>query len=251
MSVDSIDKIIEYVSRVSKVPIVVEDHVVLARPVEKVTISESFFLTDGCQMCGRCCPNENTAYTQTRWNFVQGYCQLIDEGFAPRYGVAQEMKKLLLNSQKKKIRVNGKLFDFYSHPKDTHSACFKVDYEDRGVVDRCHWLHEKDGLYLCKIHPIRSITCGLPHIRFYYHSERSQTNVGTAQFGRNWALRCPVVFRSYEEEAVLSKIEWLQALEDAAKDLEIETYLPEILAYLINGGRSSKSFKLMKERKLF
>lgn len=74
--------------------------------------------------------------------------------------------------------------------------------------------------------------------------------MGLMQFGRNWALRCPVQFGDPDEESVQVRILWLRRLLATAEDMGINTWLPEILDYLEGGGRQPRVFKDHK-RKLF
>ena len=246
---DSIHKLIDYVAKVSKVPITVDGKVVLEKPVSRVTLSQNFFLKDDCYMCGRCCPNENTAYTETCFEIIQA----VDETEFSKWGLDFSYKeKLLAGSEEKILNVNGKEIKFYSHPSDKPAVANKVTYEDRGTIQRCHWLFQDDaGLYKCRIHPMRSITCGMPHLRFFYNSKNSHTSLGVSQFGRNWALGCPVEFGTYDEESVQGRIHWLRLLEVAADDLGIETYLPEILDYLDSGKREPRRFSIQTKGGLF
>jgi hypothetical protein len=137
-----------------------------------------------------------------------------------------------------------------SFPKDKPKDALKVTYPNRGTIERCHWLFEKDGTYRCRIHPMRSITCGMPHLRFFYTDTTHTTSLGLSQYGRNWALQCPVSFGKVDEQSVFLRTIWLGRLLDTAKDMDIETYLPEILRYL-EFGRVSHKFELKSRRKLF
>lgn len=246
---NSIYKIIDYIAKVSKQPITVDGKVILEKPVTQVTISDKFFFKDDCTMCGRCCPNENTAYTVSRWK------KIIDTSIEEFWKFDLEYSDALLlftHAEKKLFNVNGKDVLIYSHPKDNSKDCNRVDYPDRPNLERCHWLFEKDGKYLCEIHPIRSITCGMPHLRFFHNKNTGHTSLGVSQFGRNWALGCPVHFEGFDEESVQTRIYWLKELKEAADDLGIKTYLPEIIEYLESGKRRQHTFiQLGIRRKLF
>lgn len=246
---DSIYKLIDYIAKVSKQPITVDGKVILEKPVTQVTISDKFFLKDDCTMCGRCCPNENTAYTSSRWLEVLN----VPESEFDKFGLDYSNARILFTrAEKKLIDVNGKHVVFHSFAKDNSKECNRIDYPDRPNIERCHWVFEKDGNYLCKIHPVRSITCGMPHLRFFHNKNTGHTSLGVSQFGRNWALGCPVKFEGFDEKSVQTRIYWLQQLEMAADDLGIKTYLPEILEYLESGKRRQHTFiQLGIRRKLF
>lgn len=77
---------------------------------------------------------------------------------------------------------------------------------------------------------------------FLNKTTRTST-IGLSQFGRNWALKCPVVFGGVDEESTLSRIHWLDILNKVSQDLGIDTFLPEILMYLDGGGRQLRVFE--------
>lgn len=246
---DSIYKLIDYIAKVSKEPITIDGKVILDKPVTQVTVSDKFFLKDDCTMCGRCCPNENTAYTQSRWRSFTHTLIEEFENLGLNYSDAQ---MLFAHAEKKLINVNNRDVIFYSHPKDNSKECNRINYEDRPNIERCHWVFEKDGKYLCKIHPVRSITCGMPHLRFFHNKNTGHTSLGVSQFGRNWALGCPVNFEGIDEASVQTRIFWLKELKQASDDLGIRTYLPEVIDYLESGNRRPHTFRQFGiRRKLF
>lgn len=244
---DSMDKIIDYIAKVTKQPLTVNGKVITNKPVDIVSLSDKFFLKDDCHMCGRCCPNENTAFTVSELEKIKNAVELDFEA----WGLDYSNKDLLLEGIKQKvININGQDKFYYSHPKDPPSTCNRVSYPDRSNLQRCHWLFEDGGLYKCMIHPVRSITCRMPHLRFFHNRKTNKTSMGVSQFGRNWALGCPIEFVGYDEDSVQSRIESLKILNETANDLGIKTYLPEILDYLAEGNRHPKKFTLKKRRKL-
>lgn len=245
---DSIYKLIDYVAKVSKQAIYLDGRCILTEPVSSVALSPKFFIKDNCEMCGRCCPNENTAYTKTCFELVQA----VEKCDFDIWGLNYTDKLLLIERiEEKIININGNEVTFYSHPKDNKENCNRINYPDRPNLERCHWVFEMEGTYRCKIHPARSITCGMPHLRFFYNSKTNRTGLGVSQFGRNWALGCPAKFGDIDEESIQGRIKWLQLLDIAAKDMGIETFLPEILDYLASGRREPKQFNLKERRKLF
>ena len=142
---DSVGKLLDYIVKVSKVPVRIEGEPVEGTPVSNVVISQNFFMKDDCTMCGRCCPNENTAYTETCFEIIQA---VHKEDF-DKWGLDYSYKEqLLTGSEKRTININGKMVHFYSHPSDKPSVANKVTYTDRGTIQRCHWLFEDNGLQM-------------------------------------------------------------------------------------------------------
>lgn len=248
MSIESSQKILEYINRVAKVPLIVNGEQFGHEPPKKVTIRQSFFLKDSCEMCGKCCPNETTVWT------CEGYRRLLTESddtfnkFGLNPGIRHE---ILRNLQTVNINVNGRDCIIYVHPADDNKTANKLSWPDRAETTRCHWLFEKFGTHRCSIHPVRSVTCGLPHVRFLYVAKTSHTTIGTIQFGRNFRLKCPIKFTEFDEESVQTKLLWLKRLNDCANDLGVPTFLPEIIQYLEDGGREEVTFYSTPKRKLF
>lgn len=248
MSIESSTKILEYLNKVSKEPIVLNGQPFGTPPVTKVVLNASFFQKDDCVMCGKCCPNETTVWTEEGMSRISN---LNPEEFT-RWG----LNPFVVNEIENRINIrpviiNDKEVVFYVSDKDKTNEAFYLKWSNRKEQPRCHWLFEKDGTYRCRIHPVRSVTCGLPHCRFFHSQATHTTTIGLSQFGRNWALKCPVEFGPVDEESVQSRILWLERLNATAEDCGIETFLPEILEYLHAGNRSSTVFEAKPKRKLF
>lgn len=248
MSVESSLKILEYVNKVSKDPIVLNGQPFGTPPVEKVVLNDSFFQKDDCVMCGKCCPNETTVWT------IEGMRRIA--AMDPREFTKWDLNPFVVNEIKRRIRkqvvnINGKEVVFFVSEKDKTSEAFHLEWPDRKEQPRCHWLFEKDGTYRCRIHPVRSVTCGMPHCRFFHSQASHTTTIGLSQFGRNWALKCPVEFGEVDEASTQTRIFWLERLYATAEDCGIDTFLPEILYYLHAGNRSSTVFEAKPKKKLF
>lgn len=248
MSVESSVKILEYINKVAKDPIVVNGEPFGNPPAQRVVLNDSFFWKDDCTMCGKCCPNETTVWT------LEGHSRILHtspEEFAKwglDYSVMREMDERVVSTS---VDINGKEVLFFVSPKDKNSEAFRLEWPDRKEQPRCHWLFEKDGTYRCRIHPVRSVTCGLPHCRFFHSKATHTTTIGLSQFGRNWALKCPVEFGEVDEASTQTRILWLERLYATAEDCGIDTFLPEILYYLHAGNRSSTVFEAKPKKKLF
>lgn len=249
MSVESSMKILEYINKVAKEPILLNGEPFGTPPAQRVVLNDSFFWTDGCTMCGKCCPNETTVWT------AEGLRRMVsstDSDFT-KWGLDRSVVGEIESRIKEQVvDINGKEVVFFVSDKDKNSEAFRLEWPDRKEQPRCHWLFEKDGTYRCRIHPVRSVTCGLPHCRFFHSKATHTTTIGVSQFGRNWALKCPVEFgRAVDEASTQSRIFWLERLYATAQDCGIDTFLPEILAYLHAGNRSSAVFEAKPKKKLF
>lgn len=249
MSVESSVKILEYINKVAKEPILLDGKPFGNPPAQRVVLNDSFFWKDDCTMCGKCCPNETTVWT------LEGHGRILHtspEEFAKwglDYSVMRELDERVVSTS---VDINGKEVLFFVSPKDKNSEAFRLAWPDRKEQPRCHWLFEKDGTYRCRIHPVRSVTCGLPHCRFFHSKATHTTTIGVSQFGRNWALKCPVEFgQAVDEASTQSRIVWLERLYATAQDCGIDTFLPEILEYLHAGNRSSTVFEAKPKKKLF
>lgn len=248
MSVESTVKILEYINKVSKEFIMLNGEPFGTTPATKVVLNDSFFLKDDCVMCGKCCPNETTVWTNEGLRRIVG---ATAEDFTKWELNPDVLKEVQSRIEEQVLDINGKSVSFYVSRKDLNKEAFRLSWPDRKEQPRCHWLFEKEGTYRCKIHPVRSITCGMPHCRFFHNTHTHTTNIGVSQFGRNWRLKCPIEFGAVDEASVQTRIFWLERLNATAQDCGIETYLPEILEYLHAGNRSSAVFESKPKKKLF
>lgn len=249
MSVESSIKILEYINKVAKEPILLDGQPFGNQPAQRVVLNDSFFWKDDCTMCGKCCPNETTVWTQEGRDRIAGIdpLEFIKWGLNPF--VVNELENRI---EEQVVTINGKEVTFFVSRKDRSWEAFRLEWPDRKEQPRCHWLFEKDGTYRCRIHPVRSVTCGLPHCRFFHSKATRNTTIGVSQFGRNWRLKCPVEFvQEVDEASTQSRILWLERLHATAQDCGIDTFLPEILAYLHAGNRSSTVFEANPKKKLF
>ena len=70
MSVDSTYKLLEYINKVAREPIVLDGKPFGVLPPTSIRLNESFFVKDDCKMCGKCCPWETNAWTQEGMNRI-------------------------------------------------------------------------------------------------------------------------------------------------------------------------------------
>ena len=250
MSIESSTKILEYVNKVSREFMLVDGRAFGYAPVDRVVLNESFFLRDDCQMGGKCCPNETTVWTKEGLDRINSAKPEDFEIWGLDFSTIDEIKermKCVTHS------INGRNIEFFVSDKDATSQAMRLEWPDRKEQMRCHWLFEKEGTYRCRIHPVRSVTCGMPHCRFFHveNAYETSTTIGLSQFGRNWALKCPVEFGEVDESSVQIRILWLERLNAVAEDCGVETFLPEILEYLHAGNRAPKEFVHRTRKKLF
>lgn len=253
MGIESSLKLLEYVNRVAVEPMMITDGPFREPfgypPVSSVSLKESFFYKDDCVMCGRCCLNETTAWTEEGMKRIISATPEDFNRWELDYSVIDEVRERM---QVRDVNINGKDVRFYVCDKDKSSAAFKLSWPDRKESERCHWLFEKDGTYRCRVHPVRSVTCGMPHCRFFHNASTHRTSIGVSQYGRNWALKCPVEFMAQvDENSVQSRILWLERLNDVANDCGVKTLLPDILEYLHSGNRLPTVFEAKPKKKLF
>ena len=247
MGIESSLKLLEYVNKVAKEPIILNGEPFGNPSVERVVLNESFFHKDGCEMCGRCCLNETTAWTDEGMTRIRCSTPEDFSKWGLDHGVVAEIIDRMATNV---VDINGKAVSFYVCDKDKTSEAFKLSWPDRKESPRCHWLFEKDGTYRCRVHPVRSVTCGMPHCRFFHNAKTHTTSIGVSQYGRNWALKCPVKFGEFDEESTLSRIHWLERLYAVAEDCGVDTFLPEIL-YHLRRNRSPAVFEAKPKKKLF
>ena len=248
MSVESSIKLLDYINKVARDPIVLNGEPFGTPPAERVVLNDSFFQKDDCVMCGKCCPNETTVWTE------EGLRRIANstDGDFTRWGLNRDIVSEIESRLKEQVvNINGKDVVFFVSDKDKASEAFRLEWPDRKEQQRCHWLFEKEGTYRCRIHPVRSVTCGMPHCRFFHNANTHTTTIGVSQFGRNWALKCPVKFGDVDEASIQTRIFWLERLYATAEDCGIDTFLPEILHYIRIGNRSSTVFEAKPKRKLF
>lgn len=231
MSVNNLSKIMQYMLPLSKKAITIDDEVFdTAR--KSLMLSPSFFAVDGCNSCGKCCVSENLLLTQKEYERLMAY---TDQDFID-YGLdVENLHELQTTIVPHKHMINGKEVTVYICPKKSQKMILETKDPEK-ERDVCYHLFKKeDNVYRCKIHPVRSLTCRMPHTRIF-HSSSGSTSIGISQFGRNWALGCNVEFHNPEtkeefEEQKSTKIAQFEYMQEVAQSLNIETYLPELIEY--------------------
>jgi len=221
-SYGSIFKLIKYLGYLTKVPLVVEilGQSVVYLPPSKVMVSNKFFRSAKCERCGRCCSKSfSLAFTSSDIARMEKSVQ------NHIVSLRQNLKEVLVN-----LIPKYKKFA-YTKP------CYLYVNKDR----RCNFAHYYPSFganaeeWVCSIHRVKPIHCLLPLIQINRHGseEKSSVSLIKRQYGRNWALHCPVKFGPFStEEFENQDLSILKRLQINAKDLGIATWLDEIVDYL-------------------
>ena len=244
MSINNLDKVISYLIPVSKSPITV-DGKVYSKPVNNIHLGTTFFNSDGCEICGSCCVFEDNLFTFRAEGFIFG-----PEGFD-----TEPFHRLKAGLKEEKHIVNEKEISVYTYAGD----CVRVYLEKRPtqdkVRDRCTWsvIHndrQPNQTVTCGIHPVSSITCKMPHLRFL-HSKTGSVNMELLQYGRNFIINCNIKFLEPTNEAQFeenkkSRLDKLKLLQKCGEDMNVtETYLPEVIEYVENTTFENYKDRLM------
>ena len=227
----NIDKILSYILPTLKSSIVV-DGITYAATINKIQLSSTFFHTDRCESCGGCDVAEDNIYTQSEYEKIMS-CP--DQTFESLSLDPKNLHNLQQGLHEELHEINGKTIPVYSYKLNPVSAYLPTKNKE---VVRCTWIQptEDPTKFYCKIHCVTSITCKMPHLRFI--ARKNTLSLCITQFGRNWAVKCPVTFAAPEDEAKFnvnkeSRLTKLRILHQCATDLNItDTYLPEIISYV-------------------
>lgn len=241
---NNIDKILQYLQMVSIDPIDVDGTVYdRCKNIQRIQLSKTFFLSDGCNSCGCCDVPEDNVYVQFEYDKIMS----IAEPEYHSYNKSLDINQLyrLRNGLVKELHViNGKQVPVYVFKLEKQQLYLS---QKKRVVDRCTWAFNPNGnenaqkeeftTYYCQIHPVTSITCKMPHLRFMNNSRSDVCRIGVYQFGRNWATRCPIVFTEPHNEAEFSmnkenRLYKLEYLKNVSDELNIKTYLPSIIEFV-------------------
>lgn len=255
MSIPNIEKLFQYLHCVSKSPIEYGGYwdekrdswrggKTIGDKIDDIRLNEHFFDTDACHMCGGCDPAESNVYTKSEYEHIQAVneADFIQAGIDPKY-----LTKLRLGLHPRSHKINGQSIIVHVYEQEPNSLYLPT--RDK-VIDRCTWcFQENETTFRCGIHVVESITCIMPHLRFFHVSGSNRASIGISQFGRNWALKCPVILTppDNEEQFEINKgnrIQKLERLNQIGLDLNIDTYIPEILDYISTLNFSNYSYAL-------
>ncbi|MBQ2856688.1 MAG: hypothetical protein IJE78_06130 [Bacteroidaceae bacterium] len=231
MSVNNLSKIIQHLEPLHIGPLVV-DGKQYDRPKIWLKLSPTFFDVDSCFGCGKCCLHvaQNLVLTQSEYEHLM---KCTENDFI-EYGLDPSKLPILQNSMKPTHHVvNGKEITLY---RDSSKLQSLYSSEQDKQVDTCPYLFKNaEGLYRCGVHPVRSITCRMPHLRVFY-TNHGCVSVGISQYGRNWRIGCEVQFQKCKaaeqfEQIKSQRIDQLKYLLRVAEDCNFNTYLPALIEY--------------------
>lgn len=185
-----------------------------------INISQSLWHKTYCLCCGECCKNFNTVFSAEEYKEVQ---RRANEGSEPHKDYCSLAVELPL-------KVNGVDYHYVEvppmSPKDPNALMNK-----RGTAIHCRYIDpQPDGKKFCRIHEYRSVSCGFPHLELRC-TQGHTPSLLHVQYGRNWALGCPVDLKlpEYDQETYENDVYWLTRLYEFAESYNIPTMLPQIL----------------------
>lgn len=240
MSLHNIDKILSYVNNVAKSDFKVEGKV-YHYTCRDIFISPTIFLKDGCEMCGRCDVPQNIVLTRSEYQMLCDYdldnLKSYDPSLPKDY--MEKLKHDLHPDSAEIVSIDSKGNENISTKHDfvfyEASTPFSYRYtNDRGFQVACAYaIQLRPGYIGCGIHPVRSITCRMPHLHIA-HNEKHGSYIRVMQFGRNWLLGCPFKFQvpytdTEFQSCKSSVIDKLNRLKLVCDDTGIDTWMNEIL----------------------
>ena len=210
-------KIVEYVSRVAREDVRVEEGgktFDYPHPTQ-IMLTPMFFRGDGCYRSGHCCRHYTIVWTEEGKQAIEAATPETYAAWNLDYADHEYLKTQLIPMP---VVVNGQDRMFWGDPPEKESIAKK----------QCDHLRFRDGMSYCNIKPVDSITCEFPHNNIFM--VKGITYLRKQQFGRNWVLGCPVKFTGFNYERFrTSDIPLFERLQRIATDLGIATYIPEIL----------------------
>ena len=234
MSINNVDKILSYIYPITKQTIRCNGKTY--DPIKHLYLRKSLFCEDECLICGKCCIAEDNIFLPFEVENMYDTLRFkdIDTDVHKVNGKGYDnIKELIESLVPTYVTINSSEYKLFKSSLPPNEYTFA----DRGTLKRCHWdLPTEDGRLGCGIHTVSSLTCKMPHIRFFHNSKTMSTSIGHSQYGRNWALKCPAVLSKVEfsEAALDTAIANFMLLNEYCKYFNIETWSDEILTALAN-----------------
>lgn len=185
-------------------------------PPKRVMISEKFFRSAKCKMCGMCCEKikgVSLFFTKSDISHILNYA-LSELNHKER-----ELREILMRG----------LIPISVHINTTkgskHFGCYMYYNEDRV----CDFADMSKGL--CGIHKIKPVHCALPMMEI--DRTKDSARLIKRPRGRNWRFGCPVEFGPFSfSEFKNWDLPYLERLLVNASDFDLDTWLTEIVDYL-------------------
>ena len=248
MSVPNIEKLFQYLKCVAREPIRYEGYLSPSGkyrltkelceylkdepPIQSIRLNDTFFYNDTCLNCGGCDPAESNIFTVSEYDKILSITddEFIEYGLDPKY--LHELRDGIYTVTH---MINEADIDVYVFDQIENQLYLPTRSRE---LKRCSWcFKDNEARFKCRIHPVESITCMMPHLRFFHAHKSPNSSMGIHQFGRNWALKCPVALTPPENEEQFernkqNRVEKLEKLNVVGLDLNIKTYIPEIIEYI-------------------
>lgn len=228
----NIDKVLFYMKLITSEPLYLDGDLISDRK-NKFKLSSTFFNSDDCVACGRCCVPEKPLYTMTEYVHIMSATKA--EFDADNHLPFEEPVKKLRDSLKEEVyNING---------KDVSVWVSQVEPQKDVVPsgkhrDSCAFLWQRDDSHwVCSIHPLSSVTCDMPHLRLFYSKSHDTVSFAMSNYGRNWAIGCPVEFYAPQSEEEFeynkkNRLRKIYRLIQTADDLNIPTELTKLAQYV-------------------
>lgn len=257
--VSNIEKILQYVRCLTKQPIEYvgrrlvktkceekDGRIVVGDETKRIILTDTIFYTDSCYKCGACDVSAANLFTKSEYDLVMG---MNDEEFENIGFNKEDLHRLKEGLKEEIYEVNGKEVVTYCY-KAVSKKVFIPQREK--VLPRCTFLNsDSNSEFKCAIHPVESITCMMPHLRFFHVHGSNSTSIRISEYGRNWGVKCPAKFHPPESEEEFNKnrdiiLYKLERLNKSAEDINVETYIPEVIQYIRDCDFENYKSKLHK-----
>ncbi len=169
-------------------------------PPHRVGLSPILWRRDGCQRCGRSCEGFALAF-------------LPGEAVPPILEGAVRSVPLIVDGKQHEVRLY----------RQRHRR------GDRGC-DLLEGTIRQEGSCSCRIHDQKPLHCALPHMRVLRNQVYDHALIARTQYGRNWALGCPVKWSATADSAqIRSDRRKLARLLSLSEGLGIPSRLPGLI----------------------
>lgn len=171
------------------------------KPHMYVGLSPTLWRRDDCKQCGRSCQG-----------FALGF--LPGESIPPIIKTSVEAIELI---------INDKAYQFNLYRQRHVRGDRGCDLLE-GSIGKMHSCR-------CSIHIYKPLHCWLPHMRVLHNQKQSYAILARTQYGRNWALGCPVDFKhNVDSSQIVEDREKLSRLNILSENLGIPSRIPSLIS---------------------